>query len=563
MASSTPVCGICDQSNITIPSMIWCFECDEGLCLECNGHYSLSKGTRKHTTVPMSEYQKLPCDIVKIIQNCVKHNEKFNIYCKKHESLCCGICIVEKHLACRDFGKLADIIQNTKFANAFDEIEQSLAELTNNIQRIRNDRENNMKRLSKKRKQIKQEIEHTRNTLNNHLDKIQADILKKLNATEETETKLIGEQLDLLKEEESELTEYRKHIQNIKQHATDLQKFISIKDLEKKVTRKDEFLMAVIDTEKFEDLEMTYNANAAMQNATNYIKKFGEIIIKTKPCDVILTRRKANQAQIMMPNISPKSVEHIKVMLHKTINTMVNRTWGCCMLPDGRTTFADYFNKIVRIFKTDGSKDFDVTTATNPCDIAYNSEDKTLIVTSGQSDKQCITIIDIQNKQIKNEIPVDNKYYGVAVKDGKFICCAAGKGIHSINPHNNSTNDIVCDKTPKFCYVETFGDKFFQTNNKLNSVICYDIQGSVQWSFKDESVLKGPIGISVDNDGNVYIVGKSSSNVVAISADGQQYKEILTANDDLLDPSCLHYNISSNQLLVANYEKNAMIFTLN
>lgn len=304
--------------------------------------------------------------------------------------------------------------------------------------------------------------------------------------------------------------------------------------------------MAVIDTKKFKDLEMTYNANADMQNVTKYITNFGEIIIKTKPCDVLLTRRKANQAQIMMPNIPPKSVENIKVMLHKTINTMVKRTWCCCMLPDGRTAFADYLNKIVRIFKTDGSKDFDVTTASNPCDIAYNREDTTLIVTSGQSDKQlqCITIIDIQNKQIKNEIPVAYKYYGVAVKDGKFICCAAGKGIHSINPHSksrNDTSDIVCDKIPKFCYVETFGDKISQTNSTLNSVICYVIRGSEQWSFKDESVLKGPMGISVDNDGNVYVVGKSSRNVVAISADGQQYKEILTANDDLLDASCLHY----------------------
>ncbi|CAC5388358.1 unnamed protein product [Mytilus coruscus] len=323
MAPSTPVCDICDQRNITIPSTTWWFESDEGLCSECKGYHRLSKGTRKHCTVPIIKYQKLPYDIVKITQKCAKHNEKLHIYCKKQESLCCGICIVEKHLTCRDFGKLADIIQNTKFANAFDEIEQSLAELSNNVQRIRNDRENNMKR------------------------QMQADILKKLNATEETESKLIGEQLDLLKEEENEITEYQKNIQNIKQNAIDLQKFISIKDLEKKVTRKDVFLMAVIDTEKCKDREMTYNANAAMQNVTNYIKNFIEIIVETKPCDVMLTRRKANQAQIMMPNISPKSVENIKVMLHKTINTMVNRTLGCCMLPNGRITFADYLNKIV------------------------------------------------------------------------------------------------------------------------------------------------------------------------------------------------------------------------
>ncbi|CAG2230462.1 unnamed protein product [Mytilus edulis] len=178
MASSIPFCGVCEQSNITKPSIIWCFECDEGLCSECKDHHSRSKGTRKHCTLPISEYQKIPCDVVKITQTCSKHNEKYTIYCKKHDSLCCGSCIVENHMECRDFDKLTDVIQNTKLSNAFYEIEQSLAELSDNIHIIRKNRENNLGRLSKEKTQIEKAIKQTRITINNHLDKIQDNIIK-------------------------------------------------------------------------------------------------------------------------------------------------------------------------------------------------------------------------------------------------------------------------------------------------------------------------------------------------------------------------------------------------
>jgi DNA polymerase III psi subunit len=46
-----------------------------------------------------------------------------------------------------------------------------------------------------------------------------------------------------------------------------------------------------------------------------------------------------------------------------------------------------------------------------------------------------------------------------------------------------------------------------------NTVTCCDLQGTTQWEFTDERVLKGPYGISVDHDGNVYVAGRDSINV--------------------------------------------------
>ncbi|CAG2186029.1 unnamed protein product [Mytilus edulis] len=532
MASSIPFCGVCEQSNITKPSIIWCFECDEGLCSECKDHHSRSKGTRKHCTLPISEYQKIPCDVVKITQTCSEHNEKYTVYCKKHDSLCCGSCIVENHMECRDFDKLTDVIQNTKLSNAFYEIEQSLAELSDNIHIIRKDRENNLGRLSKEKTQIEQAIKQARITINNHLDKIQDDIIKMLNETEVNESKIISELLISLKENDREITEIRTKIENIKQHATDLQTFIAMKELEKRISSKDQFLQSMINSGNFKDSDLTYNPNSTMQDLVNRIKNFGDVKIEEKPCNLVLTRRKNKQAQILLPHILSRSVDNINLKLLQTINET---------------------GKVVRVFNLNGTKDFEVNTRTYAFDVAYISHDNTLAVTSGESDTKCITIIDIQSKQIKKTIPVKSKYYGIAVTDGKFICSTEGKGIQLINPNNNSTIDIVRDKIPVYCYVALFGDKIYHTNNQSNSVTCYDLQGTAKWTFKNEKVLRSPRGISVDNAGNAYVVGESSTNVVVISPDGEQYKEVATASDGLSNSFSLDYNRSTNQLLVSNF----------
>lgn len=225
------------------------------------------------------------------------------------------------------------------------------------------------------------------------------------------------------------------------------------------------------------------------------------------------------------------------------------------MLPDGKMGFTDHVKSNVTVFKSNGSKCFNVNTPSMAFDIAYNHEDDTLTVTSGMSLVHCITIIDIQNKQIKKEILVDSCYYGIAVKEGKVLCSAVGKGIQLINLDNSQTSDIVRDEIPEWCCVATHSSKVYHTNNHTNSVTCYDMHGTVQWTFKNESVLDIPRGISVDNDGNVYVVGYNSNNVVVIYEDGQRHNEILTARHGLYKPVSLDFNINTNHLLVANYSK--------
>ena len=92
---------------------------------------------------------------------------------------------------------------------------------------------------------------------------------------------------------------------------------------------------------------------------------------------------------------------------------------------------------------------------------------------------------------------------------------------------------------------------------------CCDLQGTTQWEFKDERVLKCLLGISLDNDGNVYVAGKDSINVVVISPDGQRHRQLLSSKDGLVNPIVLDYERSTNKLLVVNQRDIALLFDVS
>jgi hypothetical protein len=60
MATSRNVlCGICEAQHITKYADQWCFECDEGLCSDCENHHNISKSSRNHGVISIDNYHKL------------------------------------------------------------------------------------------------------------------------------------------------------------------------------------------------------------------------------------------------------------------------------------------------------------------------------------------------------------------------------------------------------------------------------------------------------------------------------------------------------------------------
>jgi DNA-binding beta-propeller fold protein YncE len=132
-----------------------------------------------------------------------------------------------------------------------------------------------------------------------------------------------------------------------------------------------------------------------------------------------------------------------------------------------------------------------------------------------------------------------------------------------IKLNNKSISDIIKRDMSYVIYLATFGDKLYYTNWKTHTVTCCDLQGTTQWEFKDERVLRYPRGITVDNDGNVYVTGRDSNNVVVSSPDVQRHKQLLSSKDGLVEPHVLDYERSTNKLLVVNRSDTAFLFDVS
>lgn len=103
-----------------------------------------------------------------------------------------------------------------------------------------------------------------------------------------------------------------------------------------------------------------------------------------------------------------------------------------------------------------------------------------------------------------------------------------------------------------FSYIAAFDNNIYYTNTSQCSVTCCDMKETDAWTFKDESVLQIPRGITVDNDDNVYVAFFGSCKDIVISSDGKRYLELLSEKDGFRSTNVLDYDRSTNQLLQAN-----------
>jgi DNA-binding beta-propeller fold protein YncE len=282
------------------------------------------------------------------------------------------------------------------------------------------------------------------------------------------------------------------------------------------------------------------------------------------PSELTFVRTKDKQAQMMVAGLSPPmSVEKIQLKLKQKINIKGDLMRGCSLLPDGRMVLSCYKTDTATCINKEGVDLFQIgkdKTGSSTYDIVYIKDNNSVAVSSGGEINRCITIINIESQKVMTTISMDTIIYGMAVRGRTIYYCTENKGLKMLNLTDKFVCDIISSNKYNVEYVATSGNKLYYTDYDTHTVTCCDLQGATQWEFKDEGVLKGPWGISVDNDGNVYVVGSNSKNVVVFSPDGQCHKQVLSSTDGMSCPCVLDYDKSTNRLLVVNESKSAFLF---
>jgi len=495
---------------------------------------------------------------------CNEHHEKFNIYCKEHESPCCIICILENHKDCKEVTVLEYIIKNIKTSNMFNETEQLIDELIETIGKIRQNREANASAVKEQKILVEIAIRELRTKIDKHIDTLQESLIEELTEKEKVITVETHELLITLDEKQKGLTEHQTNIVNIKKYASDLRTFLAVKQIEKDVETQETCLQSLVNSDSLNQTKLSHKIDRDLKAITTSIQKFGEVVVESMPSELTFVRRKDKQAQMMVADLSlPMPVENIQLKLKQKIQIKGRDISGCSLLPDGRMVLSCYATNTVRFINKDGVKLFKIgkdKTGTSTFDAVYIKDDNSVAVSSGWGSNRCITIIDIESQKVVTTISIDTDIYGMAVRGRTIYYSAFNKGLKMLNLSDRSVRDIIINNKSNLYHVSTSGDKLYYTDWNTDTVTCCDLHGTIQWECNDERVLRGSNGISVDNGGNVYVVGYHSNNVVVISSDGKRHRQLLSSDDCLSNPSVLHYDKSTNRLLVVNSSKSAYMF---
>jgi hypothetical protein len=472
--------------------------------------------------------------------------------------------MVATHRDCIDVIILENIIKDVKTSNIFNEIEQLISEMTETIGKVRQNRDTNSDAVREQKIIVENEIQELRTKINNHLDKLQEHMMKELTETEKQITDETRELLVSLDEKQNELIEYQTNVVNIRKYASDLQTYLAVKQIEKEVETHDTCLQSLVKSHSLNQTKLSCKIDNDLQTITTNIEKFGEIVVESKPCEMIIVRKKDKQAQLMVAELSPPmSVENIQLNLKQKISIKDSRIRGCCLLPEGKMVLSCYNASTVKFMNKEGVELFHIgEDKKGACtfDAVYIKDNNSVAVSSANGENRCITIIDIESQEIMTTFSMDTDIYGMAVRGRTVYYCTKNKGLKMLNLNNKSVSDVINSNTPYIYYVATSGDKLYYTNYKTHTVTCCDLHGTTQWELNYRRVLQGPRGISVDNDGNVYVVGGRSNNVVVISPDGQRHRQLLSSKDGLVNPRLLDYDNSNNRLLVLNVRGTAFLF---
>ncbi|XP_052083646.1 uncharacterized protein LOC127720959 [Mytilus californianus] len=550
MATAESLCDVCQLQNISKPAALWCSECEEAFCIECDDLHSRRKLTKNHKKISIRDYQKLPQSALEIKHHCSVHEEKYELYCTNHVSPCCVKCAKEDHKKC-EIDSLRNVVQNIKTSSSVTNIEQNLSEIQSIFQKIMDEKRSNLKHMDEKTKTYQKEIPDLRKQINCHLDSLELEMNKNIrDKQQEVKTKAEG----FMSIIDSKIKNVEKAINNINQmksHSTDLQIFLALREIEKDVKKEHSYIKELKTNPELKTVDVQLQVSNGLKSLQN-VKVWGEISIKTFDSTVCTEVTTEKQAQIILPCKSRKCVSDIhSITLKKNTSFKVQsencKLAGCEIVPDGDILLVNQTYNIILMYNQSGGRIKEFKMPWKPYDITYICND--IVAISFIAEKKVCTF-NTKNEQLDTFYTSSEKVYGIAYKHDKLFLRCGNIGIRIITLSGTLISDIKFDSHSTLYLCVGNSGQIYYPKSEERSVNCCDRQGNIQWTVTSY-LLSAVRGITCGLNGIVF-AADNAGGVTVISADGQQSKRILDKSSGPRDPYCIHFSDRRNQLLVCN-----------
>ena len=473
------------------------------------------------------------------------------------------MCTRDDHRHCQELRPILEVTENAKSSTAISHIEKDLEDIDAAFEKMKSYITNNITDIDQQKRNFLSDIADMRKLLNDHLDKIEKQTVEEMVSVEQNLQVELKNVLVVMETKRTYFDNIRQDVNKAKKYASDLQTFIAVNEMTSVVdgeVKKQKWAF------NYDLFELKLDLTSELESFVKDVSQFGVVTVTKKLCSTTLVKEAELQAHIPQESklcVTPQFTKKTTFNFQTEVNGSV-RIIGCDILPDGKLVIVERKDKRLLKFSNNGNYEKEIVRFSGiPCDVSYTGEN---IVAVTIVDKHEVVFVNVITDSITNTVDVGHECWGTDFNMNhlaiRVIQSSTSNHIVYLDPKGKVIDRVNIPGNTS-ARISLRGGTIKCTDWKANTIDCYTLTGQQIWTFKDENVLREPRGIALDKTGNVYVAGRETNNVVVLSPDGNNCREILAKSNGLDRPFSLRINIDRNELLVCNKRGLGFLFSLH
>ena len=507
-------CSPCSREGRSVEATKFCKDCDEFLCEKCVHDHRKFVVTRDHKITIKPTVVASPRQKSKLTEKCTNHEGKvIELFCSDHDELCCSVCVAVAHRGCKDVTYIPEAAVGIESSLELLEAKENILKIKDQVDELRMKREENQTVVLQQKEDIVTDILDLRIRVSEVLDKLEKTARLELQERYGEVSNKIDNDVKTCEDVSLSLANMTTKLETTVFNDPEL--FVQVKKAKKTI---DEAKMVIKNISKNLGKEkLTFSQDRTLETLLNHLDslgKFGE-------------DRHAYKAQFG---------GEYSMAMSSDIGSSEDNPGALC-LADGRVLMTNVHHKRLKMVNNHFKVVDHVDLPGKPYDVCLANENEVIVSLREEKVLQFVTI----DKKLKltRTMKIGVSCYGVACNAGElFVACVAGQYENrpQIRVYNMSgrmlrvfertQNDEFIFSTPRNIAISPDGTLLHVTDRE-NGVITLDRVDGILLTVYRNSDLDSPRGIATDSDGNIFVCGQNSHNVIQLSPEGDKVSDVL------------------------------------
>ncbi|XP_053383738.1 uncharacterized protein LOC128549963 [Mercenaria mercenaria] len=423
---------------------------------------------------------------------------------------------------CQDIHYIPEYVETTKLAKNIrkinDEIDKAISEMDNLMKKKQKDIEDNRKTKAN----FLKEITSFRTEINEALDRLEQASVAEVEGKCSKQDQEFRAELKNIQDTLDKLTTCKAEMESSQRNPS--QQFVNTKISENIIS----------------------GIKEAGSRSTDKVK--GNLLFERNSEILHFLQNYESLAKMPLP-IKPglyevQSKQNYNVKLNDDIST--SNIWSSCILDSGDILLADDNNKNIKLIDCESYKVRDSMKMSASLQSVCRISSVEAAVSLYNTNSNTAQFVSTKNKLAPTRsLKFDHGCRGIVVMDGQLVICHSTKAyIYTINGERLKTIEKDRSGNNMFCQIREIclsdNGKTIHMVDDTNGLITIDRDGNVIWKYSGQELMDA-WGVCTDGNGNVFVSGGLSRNVIQLGPDGAFVGEVVSQANGLKCPSAVSF----------------------